>query len=480
MKRHFACAVHGAVVANSLECAVIDHPIFQRLRKVKQLGNTHNVFPGATHSRFSHSLGVMHMAGLLFDGAFGSLPNSQARERVRQHLRLAALLHDVGHGPYSHHFENLLVVHNVTKSSTSYEALVYKNWNAPELKIPESFVRPDRSVNYTNDHLHHEHFTYGLVCHLSHVLPGVDSQAICALLDGRIYPSQSLWNDLAQLTQELGGPPEAAESMLACLKSFLSSEIDADRMDYLQRDALYAGVKIGLDVRHLLHSIAIVFDPQLQRCVVDVRPNAVAIIEQILIARKMMFDQVYQHRVTLQFDDLLKFALMYWMKLHKKEAPNSLETFLKLTDELVDEELKKLVADTNTMNESEERLALKMFLTRTVPVLIEDVLVNEANELEPTLQRLRKEHPNARYQVVHQKDFFKQDRLTEDSSKDTLFVVSRMVTQTSQSSSRRPLRLDSEVLQSSAWQRSSFRILVTHSLAKSAQMRHLEKKLIYI
>ena len=482
--RHFACSVHGTIEANALECLVIDHPLFQRLRKIKQLGNTHTVFPGATHTRFSHSLGVMHIAGLLFDGATkhmrGTLGESstaahQAFLRVRQSLRLAALLHDLGHGPYSHHFENLLV--------EGGKPLKYANWPSTDLKIPEAWILPQRREDFLSDHLHHEHFTYGTLCILEKELQasgvkGFDAQAIVSLLDGRVAPSQSLQADLTAISEPHGS--DAWKSLQACLKSFLSSEIDADRMDYLQRDALYAGVKVGLDIRHLLHSIQIIFDSHLQRFVIDVKTNAVTVIEQILIARKQMFDQVYQHRVTLQFDDLLRQALLYWMELHSKAAPSSLAEFLLLSDERIDQELGKLIGDCEVAKETEARLALKMFLTRTTPVLIEEVLVGKDTSLDLLkTQMLQKYGPEIRFHEMKLKDFFRSDRLTEDSSKDTLFVVSSRAKGVQSSGQRIPLRLFSEVLQSTAWMESSTRVLVSKDLRQSALERNLAARLKY-
>jgi HD superfamily phosphohydrolase len=481
--RHFACAVHGTIEANALECVVIDNPMFQRLRKIKQLGNTHTVFPGATHTRFAHSLGVMHMAGQLFDGATSSfvslqksvdLQMSQCLKSVRQSLRLAALLHDLGHGPYSHHFENLLVKDG--------KPLVYAQWPSLDLKIPEDWIDSGRLEEFQNEHLHHEHFTYGLVLAYSKLkIEGFDAQGILSLLDNRIKPSTKLQSELETLAESEGAEAFAWKSLHACLKSFLSSEIDADRMDYLQRDALNAGVTIGLDLRHLLHSIRIVYDDALQRFVIEVKTNAVTVIEQILIARKQMFDQVYQHRVTLQFDDLLKQALLYWMKLHHKQPPHSLATFMPLSDDRVDEELTKLLADSQVTNESNERLALKMFLTRTTPVLLEEILASTDEEVRYIVSESKKKYgDNVRIHVVNLKAFFRADRNTEDSTKDTLFVISSRSKTGQTSGQRTPLRLFSEVLQSTAWSQSSIKILITKDLKTSASERKLAAKLSYL
>ena len=110
--------VHGFIHLNQLEWDVINQPVFQRLRRIRQLGWTDMVYPGATHTRFEHSLGVMHVASRMFDALlrrsrdvlcsndYGFDDASLGRQR--RIIRLAALLHDLGHGPFSHAAEELL------------------------------------------------------------------------------------------------------------------------------------------------------------------------------------------------------------------------------------------------------------------------------------------------------------------------------------------------------------------------------------
>jgi HD superfamily phosphohydrolase len=253
-------------------------------------------------------------------------------------------------------------------------------------------------------------------------------------------------------------PFSPSRSLLNCLSSILSSEIDADRLDYLQRDSLHTGVTIGLDLRHLFASVQLKWHKEAERFYVQVQENAIGVIEQILIARKHMFDQVYQHRVTVAFDNLLEKALHFWMKKTQKKAPTRFQEFLELHDEsvqaalwgLLQESLKKR-ADKPT----ESVTALQMFLTRTPPLRVganTQIIEEKSDMLE-----------------ISRKEFFKSNRDAKDSSHDVLFVLS--------AEGLRPVRKCSEVVKSSAWRGQTIVRIPVYDVPTSAQLRHLVNKL---
>ena len=97
--------IHDFIRLNNTEQKIIDTPVFQRLRRIKQLSGAHLTYPGAQHTRFEHSLGVMHIAGM---AANSLLSKGQMPAADTDDIRLAALLHDIGHGPFSHLFEEVL------------------------------------------------------------------------------------------------------------------------------------------------------------------------------------------------------------------------------------------------------------------------------------------------------------------------------------------------------------------------------------
>ncbi|MFK7928202.1 MAG: HD domain-containing protein, partial [Myxococcota bacterium] len=96
--------IHGAIRLSDAERAVVQHPFVQRLRGIRATGFAAMAFPGATHTRYAHSLGVMHLAGRAFDELYASwtFRDSDARQRLRSAVRMAALCHDLGHSPFSH------------------------------------------------------------------------------------------------------------------------------------------------------------------------------------------------------------------------------------------------------------------------------------------------------------------------------------------------------------------------------------------
>ena len=111
------CPVHGFIGINDWEQEIISQPAFQRLRRIRQLGWTDLVYPGAMHTRFEHSLGVMHVATSMYEAVARRSAdvlkselayNQEGLDRHRTLVRLAALLHDLGHGPFSHAVEELL------------------------------------------------------------------------------------------------------------------------------------------------------------------------------------------------------------------------------------------------------------------------------------------------------------------------------------------------------------------------------------
>lgn len=270
--------IHGSILIDSPELAIIDSRYFQRLRQIKQLGFAENSFPSATHNRYIHSLGAMHTASRAFDTIFSGKLTDADHARLRAVARLAALLHDVGHGPLSH---------------------------TSEIAMPDvrSLAVPGIKASKTSRKATHEDYTLKIILDstLTPMLEragatyGFKPVHIAALIE----PAIEVPDDFFKATL-LGAPTD----IRPILKQLISSELDADRMDYLRRDSLHAGVSYGqFDFDWLLGSLT--FHVKNAKCYLALQHRALYSFEDFLISRFHMFLMVYFHYKSVIFDEML-------------------------------------------------------------------------------------------------------------------------------------------------------------------------------
>lgn len=255
--------IHGFVRFNELERDIINHPAFQRLRRIRQLAWTDMVYPGAMHTRFEHSLGVMHVASRLFDTICERNNNlleteykidDDSRGRWRQIIRLAALLHDVGHTPFSHSAEELLAIDPETKLPYSHEA-----YSAAVLEhVLGEVINGNKSA----------------------VSLGIKATDVGFVFAGKVSSqSELVW------------------------KPLISGQMDADRMDYLLRDAYHAGVAYGrYDLDRLAATVELCKALEDDGHELGVGDDGIHAVEALLIARYLMFTQVYFHKTRAIYD----------------------------------------------------------------------------------------------------------------------------------------------------------------------------------
>src|SRR5688500_18185789 len=228
--------------ADTLLFRLINAAEFQRLRRIKQLGMASLAYPGAEHSRYSHSLGVMETARKILDHLRRSVPIDEEQETV---CLVASLLHDLGHGPFSHVFERV--------SGIVHAAITRRVVQDPDSEVHRLLLEHDIR------------------------LPA----KVVALLRGR------------------SGAPGFYCDILA-------SQLDADRFDYLLRDNLMTGSRYGdYDLRWLLHALTI--DPATERLAVTWK--GVNAVEAYLQARYHMYRNVYFHKVVRSAEGMLKLTL---------------------------------------------------------------------------------------------------------------------------------------------------------------------------
>ena len=260
-----ARSVHGRTVRDPLwqnvhldaaAAAIVDTREFQRLRRVKQLGFAHLVYPGAIHTRFLHALGVYHLTGraiaaLGSRGELGALDSHQAAEVPI--VRLAALLHDVGHYPFSHAMEEL-----------------------------EAAAIPG----------HHEELAERFLA-----APGIR-----AVLDD-VAPAAA--ERIGSLIRGTSDHP---------LQGLVSGSLDLDKIDYLRRDSLFCGVPYGaVDVDRLIESLTLARETTTSPLEIAVTEKGISALESLLFAKYQMFRNVYWHHAvrsaTVAFRRLIEGAL---------------------------------------------------------------------------------------------------------------------------------------------------------------------------
>lgn len=237
--------IHRYIRFTELEREIIDTPVFQRLRKIRQLAGAHLVYPSAQHTRFEHSLGTMHLAGL----AGQTLLDKGYIEKKDQleGLRLAALLHDIGHGPFSHLFEEVLIGRGM--STSSHE-------NMGKKIIRETIIK-DKLEKY-----------------------GYDSDSICNLSFG--------------------------ESPIMFYNEIIAGGLSSDIMDYLPRDSFFTGVEYGkIDYYRLISSFEVLSNGHL-----GINKSAINSLESMLISRFQMFKAVYFHKTVRSAEVMLLHSLL--------------------------------------------------------------------------------------------------------------------------------------------------------------------------
>lgn len=315
--------IHGFISVTPLENKIINSYPFQRLRNIKQLAMTYLVFHGAEHTRFGHSLGVMQLVTKAFQSVIekkSDFINEEKKEWYQQILRLIALTHDLGHAPFSHASEA------VFSEGLQHEAFTEKI--IKETCIAEIILE----IGATFKDKFGESFD-------------ITPELICDIYMGR-------------------NPGENSE--FTFLKSFMDSELDCDKMDYLLRDSLFCGVNYGkFDLERLISSLTVyIQDSGTPRLAIN--KGGVQAFEEFVLARYFMFVQVYFHRVRRFFD--IMFATALKKILPNGKYPETTEEYLKWDDcriiQLMKDNCKEITECGNIINRN---VYPRIFETKTHP-----------------------------------------------------------------------------------------------------------------
>ncbi|MHB8145916.1 MAG: HD domain-containing protein [Vulcanimicrobiaceae bacterium] len=273
MKRIFD-PIHHFIELGESEARLLDTSVMQRLRRLRQLGLAYLAFPSAEHSRFGHALGALAMGTRVFDEIVrhgrSAFANDADIAYQRRLVRAALLLHDIGHGPFSHACEAVLGIHHEART----QAL---------LELPE------------------------LVDHIAAL--DLEPEDVLRLILG------SANGRFPVLSEIVSGP-----------------NLDADRMDYLQRDSYFTGVASGrYDADQLVASMRLI--EHQGQIVLGIDARGVVALESFVLARYMMFASVYFHHTTRMFERILQDVLReLWPD---PRALDPIEVFLEWDDSRV-------------------------------------------------------------------------------------------------------------------------------------------------
>ena len=256
-------SVHGSIRVDQEFLALAAAPELQRLHSIHQLGLAYLVYPGANHTRFEHSLGTFAVAGRMCDSL--GLEAGEASQ-----VRAAALLHDIGHLPYSHTFEMVL----------------HEQFGIDHAEISRRMIRGEDTV-LTED----ERRVLGKHVSVPEAIErmGLDPRAVARLLEGAEAPAKGLDTHRGQ----------AHFNSRRYLSQIVSGTVDADQLDYLVRDAHYTGVAYGvIDLDRLVETFDL-FNGDLV-----IERGGLSAVEGMLVARSLMFTSVYFHK-TVRISELM-------------------------------------------------------------------------------------------------------------------------------------------------------------------------------
>lgn len=327
IERRIRDNIHGTIDTTHIEDRVMEHPYFQRLRRIRQTAFLSYVFPGATHTRFEHSLGVLHLADQTWkqvarnqeriqnsvaktknfslverqssDGIVHGLlsPSFEAVQHIfesdynLQVFRLAAMLHDIGHSSFSHSGERFL---------PSLPAILQENTLSKYLREnleEELRKQTSRGIDPYKESVRHEVFS----------LIAIDKILVDQGLDKEIDP-----RDVLSVVSPSLAPSKnsslSGHKAYKLLHGLMSGELDIDRMDYLMRDARECGVVYGMfDSTRILDSIAVYYNSDLDEFHPAILYSGLAAFEDYLRARHSMYLQLYFHKTSVACEAMFNY-----------------------------------------------------------------------------------------------------------------------------------------------------------------------------
>jgi HD superfamily phosphohydrolase len=268
--------VYGEVLLSPLEILCVDSKPIQRLREISQLGGAERVYPGATHTRFLHSLGVMHLSGMYAD----HLGFDRGKSRL---LRLAGLLHDIGHGPYSHQFDEVAYVKAGLKDGhdEQRERLLLELMPLEMLQVYDNAMKEEWRSNVIED------------------LKDIIGDSVVEL-----SLQEAFFCVMKKVCEIFDGEHEGTADF-----NIVQGPLGADRIDFVLRDAHYCGTpEYGtLDLQRIVRSSKIIEKNGIKRLTYN--EKIMDSIYRVLFGRFMMYKNVYFHKTARAADLMIQRVL---------------------------------------------------------------------------------------------------------------------------------------------------------------------------
>lgn len=341
--------VYGGIGITQVELDLIDTPVFQRLRGLRQLARVNFVFPGAEHSRYVHSLGVLYIMGLMTEHL---LKIDMLTEDDVVKMRVAALLHDIGHYPLSHLGES---VYGYCKDNENANSIIQLNTESENKYLYEMASSHSKAA-------HHEHLGKYIVTNNNDIKEIMGKYNINPLEIGEIF------------TGEYG-------SRNMVYTQLLHSSLDADRLDYLLRDSYQTGVKYGLvDLQYLVRLLMVVEDSTLveNKKILVCNKKGQHVVEHFLMSRYFHYSQVIFHKTNASFEGMIRCMYIKLVQSGKflydsldeiQQGIND-EKFLQFTDAFLDVALKQYYEETD---DEEYKRLYEMYRDRIRPKVIYEI-----------------------------------------------------------------------------------------------------------
>jgi HD superfamily phosphohydrolase len=303
--------IHGPIELYPWEMAVIDSQAFQRLRSIKQLGFSEFAYPCAVHNRYVHSIGVAHTAGVAFQSVFKKhfFSNQETYHHFYYLTRVSALLHDIGHGPFSHAIE----------SAMPGVAALHLPPEVAGTNLKRQATHEDYSLKIILDS------TLTPILEREYGRFGITPWHIACVMNLDFKEKDGFFNDRGITFRKV-------------LHQIISSEMDADRMDYLQRDSYYSGVSYGkFDANWLLTNLGVYFEKKTAHLSLNAR--AIYTFEDFLLSRYHMFMMVYLHHKSVCYERMMEEYIKQPDCSFK--VPSDVEAYLRCDDSVFYEHLRR-------------------------------------------------------------------------------------------------------------------------------------------